>query len=196
MLDALAAGEDEGVWADFDARYRPILVAVARRKGLGEEESADAAQEALVRFVGAYRKGRYDRSKGRLSAWLLGIARNCIADAFRDKARIGAAARVSQIADEYAAEAFDALWDEEIQREMLRQAIDRLRSNPRMNEKTLAAFELVVLQDVAPSVVADRLSMAVSDVYVAKHRCLTKLRVFLKDLAAAYELDGSEVRDG
>jgi hypothetical protein len=49
---------------------------------------------------------------------------------------------------------------------------------------------------MSASAVADRLEMTTNDVYVAKHRCLTKLRVFLQDLASAYELDMPEDGDG
>ena len=86
LLDDLADPANEAVWHDFDARYRPVLVGFGRRLGLGAEDAADAAQDALARFVRSYREGRYDRGRGRLSSWIIGIARNCIVDQMRTRA--------------------------------------------------------------------------------------------------------------
>jgi len=66
LLEGLCDPEDEALWCEFDAQYRPILVGFARRLGLNVEDAADLAQETLVRFVEAYRAGRYDRGKARL----------------------------------------------------------------------------------------------------------------------------------
>jgi len=74
LLDALRDKSNEPIWGQFDARYRPVLAGLARRLGLRDTDADEVAQQSLVEFMCAYREGRYDRSKGRLSSWLLGIA--------------------------------------------------------------------------------------------------------------------------
>ncbi len=112
LLEALLDPDDDEVWHDFDRRYRPILVAFARRLGLPAEDAADAAQDTLTRFVGSYRDGKYDRDRGRLRSWIIGIARHCIYDIHQRRAtdpKRGLSA-ISELPDE---SALSAMWDEE-----------------------------------------------------------------------------------
>ena len=51
LLEGLLEQTNDETWREFDARYRPIIVAFARRVGLGETDAADVAQETLLRFV-------------------------------------------------------------------------------------------------------------------------------------------------
>ena len=87
LLAGLADSNNSVVWEEFDARYRPIVFGYARRLGLSEEEAADAAQDAMVRFVQEYRLGKYDRARGRLRSWLIGIVKARAIDVLRAKAR-------------------------------------------------------------------------------------------------------------
>ena len=76
LLEGLADPANQAVWQVFDARYRPVLLAFARRLDLSAEDAADVAQEALTRFMTALREGRFDRDRGRLRSWMVGIARH------------------------------------------------------------------------------------------------------------------------
>ena len=78
LLDALVDHSNAEVWSALDARYRPIIAALARRLGLRHADAEEVAQQTMTEFVRAYRDGRYDRSKGRLSSWILGIAHNTV----------------------------------------------------------------------------------------------------------------------
>ncbi len=75
LLDDLLDSANEGAWVGFDARYRPVLIGFARQLGLRADDAADIAQEALTKFVRAYQQGQYRRERGRLSSWLITIAR-------------------------------------------------------------------------------------------------------------------------
>lgn len=66
-----------------------------------------------------------------------------------------------------------------------------LRCVSRMTERTLDAFDLVVVRGVTPSVAAKELGLSVSDVYVAKHRVTKHLSALVTRLereSAALEL--------
>jgi DNA-directed RNA polymerase specialized sigma24 family protein len=78
LLVGLKDSANERVWAEFCARYRPVLLSFARRLGLTEDDAQDAAQETLQAFADGYPPGQYARDKGGLRNWLYGIARNQI----------------------------------------------------------------------------------------------------------------------
>jgi RNA polymerase sigma factor (sigma-70 family) len=82
LLAGLAAGDADAAAAfvrRFQARVYGVAITVVRDRGAAE----DAAQEAFVR---AWRHaGSYDPRRGRVSTWLLTIARNVAIDAMRGR---------------------------------------------------------------------------------------------------------------
>ena len=191
LLRGLAATEHGASWDEFDRRYRPILVNVARRMGLRDEDARDVAQETLMRFVVAYREGEYDREKGRLRTWLLGIARYRILEARRARQREDKHAgddAVELMADE---QTLANAWDAEHRGHLLRLAFDKLRTETKTNETTIRAFELLTVQQQPASSVAETLGMTTHDVYVAKSRCLKKFREILTEIEDSYTEAGA-----
>ena len=74
-------------WNLFNGRYRPIVVAYARRCGLQDADAEDVAQETLTEFLRAYVAGRYDRGRGgRLRDWVKGFAANRVREFRRRRA--------------------------------------------------------------------------------------------------------------
>lgn len=194
MIEGLRDPGNADAWSAFDARYRRILVGFARRLGLGSEDSVDLAQQTLAEFSAAYRQGRYDRAKGRLSSWLIGIARN-LAMEMRRRARVRQAAGGSA-ADEVAApeaegEHLSRVWAKEREAAILGEALAVLRASPRMEAHTMRAFELFALQGVPAEQVAAQCGMAVDTVYVVKNRLTKRLREIVRDLTTAYD-DGGD----
>lgn len=189
LLEGLHDPANQDVWQEFDARYRPVLVAFGRRLGLATEDAADAAQEALLRFVKSYRGGKYQRRRGRLSSWLIGIAQHCIADQLRRRAGQREQRGVSALADLPNRDRLAEIWQAECEQEILRQALRALHEETRTDEQTIRAFELLAIEHLPPADVAARLGMTLNDVYLAKHRCLKRLRALVTTLTAAYEAD-------
>jgi len=188
LLQDLADPANEDAWRVFDGRFRPILVAFGRRLGLDEEDAADAAQETLARVVKSYRAGRYDRSRGRLHSWIVGIARHCIMDVHAQRAARRERRGVSAILDLPGQDRMSDLWREQCEQEILQQAITTLRDESRTEARTIQAFELIVFHNQMPKDVAAAVGMSLNDVYLAKHRCLKRLRAIVSELDAAYEV--------
>ena len=80
LLNGLFDPRNAAAWEAFDRRYRPILIGFVRNCGVKQTDAAEIAQETIVRFVEEYREGKYDRSRGRLGAWLVTIARYRVLD--------------------------------------------------------------------------------------------------------------------
>ena len=93
LLEGLFDPANQELWRHFDERYRPVIIAFARRLGVEPTDAADIAQETLVQFLRDYREGKYDRNRGRLHCWIIGIAKHRIADQFRLRAGGGAGMR-------------------------------------------------------------------------------------------------------
>jgi RNA polymerase sigma-70 factor (ECF subfamily) len=188
LLEGLLDPADEETWRAFDARYRPILIAFGRRLGLAPEDAADAAQETLARFVRSYRGGKYDRDRGRLHSWIIGIARNCVSDLRQRRAAHWQERGMSAIDNLPDRAALTRMWGEECEQELLRQGLVELRKQTKTDSGTIRAFEMLALGGRRPAEVAAELSITVNDVYLAKHRCLKRLRAILTRLEQLYEI--------
>jgi len=177
----LLALRDQGndqIWTDFCTRYQPLLLSFARKLGLTEHDAQDAAQEALLAFAEAYREGKYDRDKGRLRKWLLGIAAFKIRDVQRRHGREIALAEtddktglIGGLPDEHS---MGQLWEAEWHRAIIGQCMDQVRGQ--FEPATLEAFELFVLQEWPAEKVASHLNISANAVFKAKRRVLSRIR--------------------
>src|SRR5215470_917564 len=176
LLESLFDLQNDSAWQQLDDRFRPVIVAFARRLGLGPADAADVAQETLSQFVRDYRNGKYDRERGRLRSWIIGIARHRIAELNRGRANRrehrGQSAIVSLPDD---GELGD-LWDAECRQAALCQAMRQLATARKVSPRTLEAFRLHVIEETPPEQVAQTLGTSVRAIYIAKHRCLARLR--------------------
>ncbi len=168
ILDGLADAGNSQAWTGFVGYFQPVLVGFARKNGLGQQAAEDFAQQALLEFFKSYRSGNYDRSKGRLSHWLFGIARKVLSQTFRKRPSEKVATDLQRstsdsqplenLADPSAAE---DLWKQQWEKMVMQICMDRARRE--FDEKTFAAFEMVALQErraerggAAPGAVAQR----------------------------------------
>lgn len=188
LLEGLFDRTNDDAWRECDARYRPIIISFARKLGLSEEDAADVAQETLTKFLSEYQAGKYDRTRGRLGSWIVGIAKYRIADLKRSRMRRREQRGGSAIADLPDDDSLEALWEAEVRRAILNRSVSGLRKETRMNPRTIRAFEMIALEQKSAPEVAKELGMSVNDVYVAKNRTIERLRKIRDVLSAAYEL--------
>ena len=188
MLDALHDPAAGAVWAELDARYRPILIGFARNLGLDDADAADVAQETLTKFLEQYRDGRYDRERGRLGAWLVGIARYRVLDVRRKhgKRPLRGESAMIDIDDE---KGMTEVWEDERRKAILRQAMDRLRNESRTDEKTISAFEMLFVHGMTAQAVAEELGLSVQGVYVAKSRIAERLQKIVGNIENEFDED-------
>ncbi|MBX3315600.1 MAG: RNA polymerase sigma factor [Phycisphaeraceae bacterium] len=192
LLDALKEGDNQPAWAQIDSRYRPVIAGLSRRLGLSDADAEEAAQRTLAEFVRVYRDGRYDRSKGRLSSWILGIAHRTALRVRREGRR---AVHFEMDAVEDPGEeghdegALRSIWTDERDRAILARAFDLLREDSAIDPRTILAFELVAMRGVPAAEVAAQCAMSVDQVYVAKTRMTRRLKSLVEELTEAFEED-------
>ena len=178
LLEGLKDLSNGAAWQEFDARYRPLLMAVGRRLGLREADAEDAAQETVAAFLRDYREGSYSRERGRLRDWLAGIMSHKVRDVQRRQVREDRILRENPPAAESAADdRIKVVMDEEWAKATLRQCLEEVRKevSPQMFE----SFELSAMQLWPAGQVAKRLGISVDAVYQNKCRLLQAIRELL-----------------
>ncbi len=186
LLEGLRDPADGPSWARFVSLYQPILHGFARVSGCTEEDAWDLTQETMARFLPAWRAGRYERGKGRLRSWLIGIMKQVAAESARANAH---APRASPLRlSEVEAVTEGTTWEVQKRTAMLRAALERVRAREQVGERSIRAFEMVALGGMSGANVAEALGMTVEDVWAAKSRTLARVREEL----AAVEVEYSE----
>lgn len=188
LLDALNDHGNEPVWAHIDQRYRSVIAGLARRLGLTDADADDVAQQTLAEFVRCYRDGRYDRSKGRLSSWILGIAHHTTLRVIRRLESRGERLG-TQLEDSLDEPRLRSIWTDERDRTILGRAMSMLRDESELDDRTLLAFELSSLRGVPVPETASQCGMTADQVYVARSRVTKRLRSLVEELTSAFEED-------
>jgi RNA polymerase sigma-70 factor (ECF subfamily) len=187
LLDALRDAANEPAWQHMDQRFRPVIAGLAKRLGLSQSDADEVAQQTLAEFVHAYRDGRYDRGKGRLSSWILGIAHHQTLRVLRTQARGRTEPTpLTEVADE---SSLRSIWTDERDRSILSRAMSLIRDESGIDDRTLTAFELVGLRGVPAAQVAEQCKMTIEQVYVAKSRVAKRLKELVEEMTRAFEED-------
>ena len=183
VLEDLKCSNDTLAWSSFRDHFYPVVFNFARTLGLSATDAEDAAQEVMLAFLKAFRSGRYNREKGRLSHWLFGVAKRVILDFRKRLPREHIVADDStgtsfwdMVADESAVK---HSWDTEWRQMVLEKCLQQARRE--LDNKVFEAFELYALSQKPVEEVGRILGMSRNAVYIAKSRVLSKLRQLQKD---------------
>lgn len=167
------------------------MLRFARRYGLSNAQAEDAVQDTLVKFIDLYRLGQYDRSQGRLGAWLFALMYQSIRSHRRDDAR---APRQSPVVVDRTT-FFSALpnedqanqaWEQEWEQHAIESCIAQLKSE--ISPSHYRAFELTTLRAVPATEVADQLGLTRDAVYQARYRALKRLKELRSQFQGVEEL--------
>jgi len=203
-LDRLKEPGDDAGWEEFHRTYHGLLVGVARRAGLNENEAQEAMQDTLIAVARKMPEFRYQRGKDSFKGWLLQIMRWKITDQFRKRATeaerrltvedhssegrsdagssdAGKAARVATLAEiSDPALNLDVIWDAEWQRHLLARALARVKRQ--VKPEQYAIYHLYVIEERPVAEVRHTLAVSVAQVYLAKHRVSAALKKELQRL--------------
>ena len=184
LLDQLKRGDD-GAWQRLLVRFEAPLRGLALKVGVEPAQAGDVCSESVLALLDGLRTGRYERGKGRLSSWLLGIGRMKALQAIdlcrrRRTTSLGeSAADALPALDE---QGLDAEWERSWSENIVSLSLAQVRTE--VDATTFAAFEAVVVREEKPDTVAARLGMTSNAVYLAKHRILKRLRALREELEA------------
>ena len=165
-LNATDRAPREMAWAEFHARYGPIIGGFAKRLGAADGDVADVVQEVLFGFFRQSPTFQYDPAKGRFRSYLKTCTYRII------RRRLGGNAQLRGVSLEVLGE--DALavqqeWNDLWEQQTVRRALRALKKSIGSTKK-FRAFEAYVVRDQDAQVVADKLDMHLNSVYRAKEQ--------------------------
>ena len=171
---------DARAWDNFVKRYQPMIRAWCVRWGAQSSDADDVAQQVLLKLLTAMKSYRPD-PKGSFRGWLKTVTHNAWRDFARRPKTGHGAGGLDAIAD-----SSDALADLEkemqqaFERELLELAMKRVEE--RVKPVTWQAFRLTSIDNLSGAEAAEKLSLPVSSVFVAKHRVVKLLEAEVRKL--------------
>jgi len=185
LLERLRNGIDEGAWIEFDQRFRGVILATALRLRLSRQDAEEAAQETMLQAFRDYQLGKYDRGRGRLSSWIIGIAHHRITDLRRR----GVQSRPAEEGEDQSRNEVMQAFEFALERQIYEQAWAWIRESLGVRDLAIRVFELTALRGVPAAEVARQCGISVDQVYVTRSRTAARLR-------EAVERFDRAVRDG
>jgi RNA polymerase sigma-70 factor (ECF subfamily) len=191
LLVRIKTPGDERAWVEFVEIYEPLILRLARRKGLQEADADDLTQDVLRAVAGAIERWELDPDRGSFRSWLYRIARNLIVNALAARKRQTAsygAGGTDMVALLEAQPAPDdeasALFEIEYRRSVFSRAAERVRHS--FHETTWQAFWRTGVEGQDVSAVADSLGVTPGAVYVARSRVMARLRQEIEQIEESH----------
>jgi RNA polymerase sigma-70 factor (ECF subfamily) len=177
LLVRIRNPDDHASWVEFVDLYMPLLHAYAYKLGFQDADSADAAQETLLRVAQAISTENYQREKGTFRGWLFTIHRNTLrllaTKSKRQPAGTGDTDMVRLLQEQPDREQLD-LWDTEYRTRLFHWAAQKTK--PWFQATTWDAFWRTSVENQSVTTVANDLGLSVGAVYIARSRVLSKIR--------------------
>ena len=172
---------DDAAWGEFVEIYTPLIYNFATKKGIAHADAADVVQNVMRSVATAISGFNYDPTLGTFRSWLYTVTRNQINSFYRHRGRrpqgdgstaVLAVAEIQQAEADGDADA--QMWETDYRRQLFQWASGAVKEefNPRIWE----AFWRTAVGDEDAVEVADSLGMTRPAVYVAKCRCISRIR--------------------
>jgi RNA polymerase sigma factor (sigma-70 family) len=189
LIERVKDPGDQKSWNEFFGIYSPLLYNVARRSGLSEADAEDAVQETFLTVAKSLPLFHYDPALGSFKGWLKQVARSRIVDRWRRERKHweGSQSLDRQESEgdlaEHASSAFDALWDEQWEQDLLAAAQERVRA--KVNARHYQIFQLCVIKGSSVAAVAKLLQLRLHQVYFARAKVIKLIQAEVKRLEQA-----------
>jgi RNA polymerase sigma-70 factor (ECF subfamily) len=167
---------DERAWLEFVDLYRPVIVRLARQKGLQPNDAEDIAQNVLASVAAAISRWNPDSQRAKFRTWLYTIANRQVIDMLRRRRLLAATngGSLDQKPIDYEARREDSrLLRMELRRQFFHRVAASLRNE--FSEAAWMSFWLMAVDGLSAEVVAERTGKTVGAVYAAKARVAKRL---------------------
>ena len=169
---------DQSAWHEFVEIYRPIILRLARQKGMQEADADDIAQLVLVAVSKAVEQREHDPKRAKFRTWLQRVAHNAILNALmRGKPDRGSGdsallAMLNQHASHTGPDS--SLLQLEYRREVFRWAARQVRKEFQQDTWDVFWFTAVEGRDV--EVVAKEIAKNRGSIYAARSRVMRRIQ--------------------
>jgi len=178
---------DQAAWHEFVEIYRPVILRLARQKGMQQADAEDVAQTVLVSLAKTVEQHEHDPRRAKFRTWLGRVAHNAILNALtRGKPDRGSGdSAVAALLDGHGSPTGpdSDLLRLEHRREVFRWAARQVRRE--FQQETWDAFWRTAVEGHTVDAVAEQLAKNRGAIYAARSRVMRRIQ----EKVAEYEQD-------
>ena len=174
LILRLKEPKDAEAWDQFCEIYQPLILRIARSKGLQNADANDLAQDVFVRIAKSVERWEPDPERGTFRAWIGTIARNLTIDFLRRKNRQPVSANAPDLDRVPQRCAESDFYDAEYQKQLFAWAAEQIK--PSFKPKSWEAFWQTAVEHRSIAEVAESLQLSTGSIYMARSRVIAKLR--------------------
>jgi RNA polymerase sigma factor (sigma-70 family) len=168
---------DQAAWQEFVEIYQPVILRLARQKGMQAADADDVAQEILVAVARAVEQREHDPKRAKFRTWLGRVAHNAILNALtrvRQDRGSGDPALLAVLDQRESRTGPDSdLLRLEHRREVFRWAVRQVRKE--FQQTTWDAFWLTAIEGRTVEAVAEELAKNPGAIYAARSRVMRRI---------------------
>ena len=167
---------DGAAWTEFLGIYQPVVLRMARRRGLQDADAQDVMQQVFLSISTSIEGWIPGDLQPPFRAWLTTIARNAITKALTRRPHDAASGSTSMVDLEAQPDpqATTAEILAEARKELIRWATEQIRSE--FSEATWNVFWRTAIEGVPIAEVAKSTGRSAGAVYVARYRVIARLK--------------------
>lgn len=169
---------DAEAWFEFCEIYEPLILRIARSRGLQNADANDLAQDVFVRIAKSVRRWKPDPEKGSFRGWISTIARNLTIDFLRQQDRRPISANEPTLASIEEPCAESDFYDIEFEKQFFAWAAEKIRAS--FKPHTWQAFWRTAVEQRPVKEVAESLGLTSGAIYLARSRVIAKLRTTIE----------------
>ncbi len=180
LLSRVRNGTDGAAWAEFENRYRDLVVRYALAQGVQHADADDICQVVMMSLAKALRNFHYSSERGRFRTYLGRVVRNAVAR-FRSRPNSFALSLDNSVgaADDIAGgDQADALWEQEWIDHHYRLALRTVRET--FDPQSVKIFERLV-----DGRTVDEVAATYHTTEQAVHKIKQRIRARMAELIAA-----------
>lgn len=178
---------DLQAWEDFVGIYRPVILRLAKFRGLQHSDAEDLAQQVLLSVSIVIPEWQHDPQRARFRTWLRRVVGNAAINALRkrrgDRGSGGnfgpESIHVTEIHDPADKRLLEQL-ELESRRETFRRAADDVRDE--FHPDTWQAFWLTAVEGLSAEEAGTQIGKSAGAVYVARSRVVRRLQEKVQEL--------------
>lgn len=179
---------DGASWTELVGIYQPVILRMARRRGLQEADAMDVIQQVFVSVAKSIEDWKPMIGGPPFRAWLATIARNAITNALARRP-LDLAAGGSSIVEHLHAlpdvEATQSELNREMQQQLVLWAADQIRHE--FSDEVWLSFQKTAIDGLSIAEVARMLKRSAGSIYVARYRVIARLKEKVQEVSHSWE---------
>jgi RNA polymerase sigma factor (sigma-70 family) len=205
LLERLRDLDDDASWQEFFNTYWKLLYCAAVKSGLSDQEAEEVVQETVIGVARKMEHFRYEPETCSFKGWLMHITRRRIIDHLRKRqtrpqdvqplpSELGTSEGGLQIPDAAATRAFERVWEDEWEKNLVDAAMERVKQAVKPEHYQI--FYMHSVKNMPARDIGKLVGASATKVYVVRHRVGRLVKREVERLNELEELHLANLRSG